>query len=180
MTDYCSKFRLHPELQSVPQLPSLLGVSLSIPQNTVLWRRALLKLRDGADPSLPTPSQQGRDTPPSQPFAKPPTFHLWVCGGLCSFLGCERAIAGTSSPPTSWQKPDTNSQRPQEKASDPGVMGWREGDALQDAAGNGQGDHSVDSGSHPGGGKRPLHSLLVTTSAYHTSLCLLITFAGLS
>lgn len=72
MTDYCSKFRLHPELQSVPQLPSLLGVSLSIPQNTVLWRRALLKLRDGADPSLPTPSQQGRDTPSSQPVCQAP------------------------------------------------------------------------------------------------------------
>lgn len=28
--------------------------------------------------------------------------------------------------------------------------------------------------------KGPIHSLLVTTSAYHTSLCLLITLAGLS
>lgn len=31
----------------------------------------------GLDPSPPTPSQQGQDTPPSQPICQAPTSHLW-------------------------------------------------------------------------------------------------------
>lgn len=42
-----------------------------------------------------------------------------------------------------------------------------------------KGGHSKGLGSHPGGGKSPLHSMLVTNTAYHTSLFLMGTLAGL-
>lgn len=133
----------------------------------------------GLDPCLPTLLRRERTLPLHSPFPKPPPPTSGVCRWVCFSLRCEKTIAEASSPPSSWQEPDTNFQPPRRRPLTQGSRGRGKVMPSKIQLGITRGPLRGLRFS-PRRWQKTLHSLLVTTTAYRFSLPFMASLSSLS